>query len=137
MLDLEKLEQIKRITIIALFSDDDLMDSLVLKGGNALDMIYGIAQRASLDLDFSIDKEFNKSEISTIHDKIRKVLKETFKAKGYEAFDIHFTEVPEHIHSTIPDFWGGYLIKFKIIETAKYEDLKLDKTSISPPKIPN
>ena len=97
MLDLEKLEQIKRITIIALFSDDDLMDSLVLKGGNALDMIYGIAQRASLDLDFSIDKEFNKSEISTIHDKIRKVLKETFKAKGYEAFDIHFTEVPAQI----------------------------------------
>ncbi len=43
MLDLDKLEQIKRITIIALFSDDDLMDSLVLKGGNALDMIYGIA----------------------------------------------------------------------------------------------
>ena len=126
MLDLDKLEQIKRITIIALFSDDDLMDSLVLKGGNALDMIYGIAQRASLDLDFSIDKEFNKSEISTIHDKIRKVLKETFKAKGYEAFDIHFTEVPEHIHATIPDFWGGYPIKFKIIETAKYEDLKLE-----------
>ncbi len=126
MLDLEKLEQIKRITIIALFSDDDLMESLVLKGGNALDMIYGIAQRASLDLDFSIDKEFNKSEISTIHDKILKVLKETFKARGYEAFDIHFTEVPEHIHATIPDFWGGYLIKFKIIETAKYEDLKLE-----------
>ena len=47
MLDLDKLEQIKRITIIALFSDDDLMDSLVLKGGNALDMIYGIAQRSS------------------------------------------------------------------------------------------
>ncbi|MFH1883416.1 MAG: hypothetical protein ABIL62_11975 [Planctomycetota bacterium] len=47
MLDLDKLEQIKRIAIIALFSDDDLMDSLVLKGGNALDMIYGVAQRAS------------------------------------------------------------------------------------------
>jgi len=96
-LDLEKLEHIKRIAIIALFSDDDLMDSLVLKGANALDMIYGIAQRASLDLDFSIDKEFNKSEISTIHDKIQKVLKETFKAKGYEAFDIYFVEVPEHL----------------------------------------
>ncbi|MBA7624098.1 hypothetical protein ES703_31502 [subsurface metagenome] len=110
MLDLEKLEQIKRIAIIALFSDDDLMDSLVLKGGNALDMIYGIAQRSSLDLDFSIDKEFDKSEISLIQDKIQKVLKETFEAKGYEAFDIHFFEVPDHINSTAPDFWGGYCL---------------------------
>jgi len=124
MLDLDKLEQIKRIAIIALFSDDDLMYSLVLKGGNALDMIYGIAQRASLDLDFSIDKEFNKSEISLIQDKIQKVLKETFKARGYEAFDIHFVEVPDNANSTSPDFWGGYLIIFKIIETAKYESLR-------------
>ena len=124
MLDLDKLEQIKRIAIIALFSDDDLMDSLFLRGGNALDMIYGIAQRASLDLDFSIDKEFNKSEISLIQDKIQKVLKETFKAKGYEAFDIHFVEVPDNVNSTSPDFWGGYLVIFKIIETAKYESLR-------------
>ena len=124
MLDLDKLEQIKRIAIIALFSDDDLMYSLVLKGGNALDMIYGVAQRASLDLDFSIDKEFNKSEISLIQDKIQKVLKETFKANGYEAFDIHFVEVPDNVNSTSPDFWGGYLIIFKIIETAKYESLR-------------
>jgi len=126
MLDLDKLEQIKRIAIIALFSDDDLMDSLVLKGGNALDIIYGIAQRSSLDLDFSIDKDFNKSEISLIQDKFQKVLKETFKAKGYEAFDIHFIEVPDHINSTAPDFWGGYLIIFKIIESAKYESLRLN-----------
>lgn len=33
MLDIEKLKEIKRTAIIALFSDDDLMDSLVLKGG--------------------------------------------------------------------------------------------------------
>ncbi len=74
MLDIEKLKEIKRTAIIALFSDDDLMDSLVLKGGNALDIVYGIAQRASLDLDFSIDKEFDKSELSRIDAKIARVL---------------------------------------------------------------
>jgi predicted nucleotidyltransferase component of viral defense system len=30
------------------------MDQLVLKGGNALDLIYGISTRASMDLDFSV-----------------------------------------------------------------------------------
>jgi len=124
MLDIEKLKEIKRTAIIALFSDDDLMDSLVLKGGNALDIVYGIAQRASLDLDFSMDKEFDKSELSRINGKIQKVLRETFKASGYEVFDLQFLEVPERLNAASPDFWGGYLIQFKIIETAKYENLR-------------
>jgi predicted nucleotidyltransferase component of viral defense system len=124
MLDLEKLEQIKRIAIIALFSDDDLMDSLVLKGGNAIDIVYKIAQRASLDLDFSIDKEFEEAEIPLIRDKIQKVLKDTFKSNGYEAFDIDFFEVPKRLNSNTPDFWGGYLIEFKIIAALEYESLQ-------------
>ena len=125
MLDIEKLNEIKRTAIIALFSDDDLMDSLVLKGGNALDIVYGIAQRASLDLDFSIDKEFDKAELSQVDGKIRKVLRETFKARGHEVFDVQFIEVPEHPNAASPEFWGGYLIQFKIIETAKFESLRL------------
>jgi hypothetical protein len=32
----EQLERIKTLTIIALVSDDELMERLVLKGGNAL-----------------------------------------------------------------------------------------------------
>ena len=45
-------EEIRRITIIALFSDDELIDQLVLKGGNALRLIHKISSRTSLDLDF-------------------------------------------------------------------------------------
>ncbi|OHB75456.1 MAG: hypothetical protein A2Z25_06910 [Planctomycetes bacterium RBG_16_55_9] len=130
MLDFEKLKEIKRTAIIALFSDDDLMDSLVLKGGNALDIVYGIAQRASLDLDFSIDKEFNKSELSRINSKIQKVLRETFKARGYEVFDLKFFEVPERLNAISPEFWGGYLIQFKIIETTKFGNLQSDRRDL-------
>lgn len=54
-MDLRKIEQIKKLALIALFSDDDLMNTLVLKGGNALDLIYRVDNRASLDLDFSIE----------------------------------------------------------------------------------
>jgi len=124
MFDIEKLKEIKRTAIVALFSDDDLMESLVLKGGNALDIVYGIAQRASLDLDFSIDKEFNRSELSRIKEKIQKLLEETFKARGYEVFDFQFLEVPECLKAAAPEFWGGYLIQLKIIETTKYENLR-------------
>ena len=54
MVYMGQLERIKKLSIIAMFSDDYLMDILVLKGGNAIDIIYGIASRASLDLDLSL-----------------------------------------------------------------------------------
>jgi hypothetical protein len=38
----DKYERIKSIALTALFSDDDLMEMLVLKGGNALNLIYKI-----------------------------------------------------------------------------------------------
>ena len=49
---LEFLEHIKRLTIIAMFSDGDLMERLVLKGGNLLDIVHRVSTRASIDADF-------------------------------------------------------------------------------------
>ena len=46
----ERVEEIKRLALIAMFSDDDLMQTLVLKGGNAMDLIYNVGHRASRDL---------------------------------------------------------------------------------------
>lgn len=51
-------EEIRRITIIALFSDDELVNQLVLKGGNALSLIHKVSLRTSLDLDFSLATDF-------------------------------------------------------------------------------
>ena len=52
------LDEIRRITITAIFSDDLLSEILVLKGGNALALIYGVSTRTSLDLDFSMNSDF-------------------------------------------------------------------------------
>ena len=57
-MDLEFLNEVKKRVIIAMFSDDDLMEHLVLKGGNLLDMVYGISTRPSKDVDFSIPGKF-------------------------------------------------------------------------------
>ena len=129
-MDLDKLDKIKRIAIIALFSDDDLMDYLVLKGGNALDLVYRIADRASLDLDFSTDRVFSKDELRIVAEKIRRVLIETFRANGYEAFDIQFKEAPESPGASVPDFWGGYLVEFKVIETAEFTQFEKDARAL-------
>ncbi|HET6251016.1 MAG TPA: hypothetical protein VFE47_25225 [Tepidisphaeraceae bacterium] len=43
--DIERQQLIKKLVIIAMFSDDDLMDRLVLKGGNAIDLLYRVSAR--------------------------------------------------------------------------------------------
>ena len=55
-------DQVRKRTIIALFSDDQLMDQLVLKGGNALSLIHGVSSRTSPDLDFSLTGDFEDFE---------------------------------------------------------------------------
>jgi predicted nucleotidyltransferase component of viral defense system len=130
LVDLEKLNKIKRVAIIALFSDDDLMDCLVLKGGNALDIVYDIADRASLDLDFSMDKSFPDEEVQVVERKIRNVLTETFRAHGFEAFDIRFKEVPESRTVAQPAFWGGYQVEFKVMESLKFAGLQGSQRSL-------
>ena len=58
---------IKKLTIIAMFSDDDLLNRLVLKGGNALDIVYRLNSRSSIDVDFSMEEEFRPDEIDEIN----------------------------------------------------------------------
>ena len=55
------LEEIKRTCIIGIFSDDFLLEKLVLKGGNLIDMVFNISSRASLDIDLSMTGEFADS----------------------------------------------------------------------------
>jgi predicted nucleotidyltransferase component of viral defense system len=51
-------EEVRRLAITAVFSDDYFFDRVVLKGGNALAIALGISGRSSLDLDFSIERDF-------------------------------------------------------------------------------
>jgi hypothetical protein len=108
-MDLEKIDEIKRLTIIAVFSDDDLMERLVLKGGNALDIVYRIESRASMDLDFSMPADFEREELANLKLRLENLLKKIFNENGYEVFDIKFGERPEVINPNRPPppFWGG------------------------------
>jgi len=124
----ERIRRIKQLAIVAMFADDVLMQQLVLKGGNALDMVYNVASRASIDLDFSIENDFDSP--NSMFNKILKSLQRIFNEEGYKVFDITFNERPEPHPPEAPSFWGGYDIEFKIIEQTKYDSFPQDIESI-------
>jgi predicted nucleotidyltransferase component of viral defense system len=124
--ELERREKIKRLVIIAMFSDDVLMERFVLKGGNALDIIHRISARASVDIDLSIDGDFTSEERNALDVRIGKALRDTFRPEGYQVFDVKVEERPPGLTTDLEDFWGGYKIEFKLIELARYEELKED-----------
>ena len=121
-------EAIRRLTIVALFSDDELLDQLVLKGGNALSLIHGISKRASLDLDFSLETDFDDLDRSRA--RIFRVLKDRFDSNGYVVFDEQLEKKPQLNGPDKRPWWGGYELRFKIIEKAKYQRLSPEKRSL-------
>jgi len=121
---------IRRLIITALFADDKLMDKLVLKGGNALSLIYELSTRTSLDLDFSIEKDFEDPE--EIRQLILRTLQDRFDSAGYVVFDLVLKPKPRLDQPDEMPWWGGYELTFKIIEKQKDQRLRtqLDKMRI-------
>ncbi len=113
------LEEVRRRILIALFSDDELMDALVLKGGNALALVYKVGSRASLDMDFSIKSAFD--DIDRAGQRIIATLKQEFGRAGYVLFDEKFGIKPSKPLAEQPDWWGGYQVEFKLAQQAVYD----------------
>lgn len=127
-----KIEKIKRLALIAMYADDELMNLFVLKGGNAIDIIYEVNGRTSMDLDFSMENKIEPTEYKKIEKKISDSLVKVFATEGLIVFDVKFAEVPK-LSEDMADFWGGYQIEFKVIEKEKYESLvtNLDKMRVN------
>lgn len=114
-------EKIRKLVIIGLVMDDDLMGKLVLKGGNAIAIAYHDASnRASLDLDFSMENNFQEDEKEKIKSVIQKNLETTFEENGYKIIDFKFEAKPEKIAPHLKDFWGGYSITFKVLTNESF-----------------
>lgn len=125
------VEKIKKIAIMAMFSDDELMDELVLKGGNAMALIHRLSARASVDLDFSMKHDFPHGPKMTFK-RIEMALTKTFRAAGYEPFDIKMEEKPKAItDKDMASFWGGYAVEFKLVDAAFFNNNKDDPGKLS------
>ena len=119
----DALQVIKQTALMAMFSDDELFDLLVLKGGNAMDLIHQTHARASVDLDFSLEDDL---DVDVVGPRIERVLRERFADKGYRAFDIQLCPRPGKMPEALSEFWGGYEIAFKLISMQRAEQVNED-----------
>ena len=115
---------------MAMIFDDELMEQLVLKGGNAIDLFHhNISQRSSLDIDFSLEKDFDQ-KLDEMEKKFKKELKEAFSTEGHIVFDVKLREKPKRQESEELDFWSGYELEFKIIPETVCEKEGIDENNI-------
>lgn len=119
--------EVRKIAITAIFSDDVLFDRVVLKGGNALSLVLGLSDRTSLDLDFSIENDFE--DLVDIRGRVFGALNNRFLAAGFVVFDFKFDPKPSIVPEGQSPRWGGYMASFKVIEKQKHEKLREDLTA--------
>jgi len=120
--ELKALENIRKIAVISLFSDDYLMDIFALKGGSAINIGYGLHYRESIDIDISMKEDFSKAAFSSIKRRVGNTFKTTFFENNYIIFEFKFFPNPSTARTE--KFWGGYIIEFKIIEKENYNNFK-------------
>ncbi len=104
------------------------MERLVLKGGNALDIVYQLSERSSLDVDFSMEDDVgDDTELQELRARMFRALHERFDALGYHVFAEALVERPRprpgHREGAGITVWGGYNAQFKLI--AKAADIQL------------
>lgn len=124
---MDLLNRVKKLAVTAMVSDDTLMEKFIFKGGSAIDLIYDLSQRASLDLDFSMEDGLSDDEEKDIGLRVEKALRETFEEAGFHAHDIKFERRPRNMAKEFRDFWGGYQIEFKILPLESAEQHGFDQ----------
>lgn len=110
--------EIRKIAITAIVSDDFLFEKVALKGGNALALALGLSDRTSLDLDFSIENDFE--DLEDVQNRIFSALERRFDTAGYAVFDLKFEAKPATLREGQSPRWGGYMVTFKLMEKGKY-----------------
>lgn len=95
-----------------------------MKGGNALSLALGLSKRTSLDLDFSIENDFE--DMDDTRGRIQGALENRFLAEGFVVFDFKFGAKPSVVPEGQSPRWGGYMASFKVMEKQKYERLEGD-----------
>jgi len=123
-MDTTQIDRIKTLVVIALFSDDELMDMLVLKGGSAVDLIYRTAERASIDVDLSIDGDLPASDLVALTARFGRLLNRTLNEEGYDVFDVKLSPRPPEVSPDFEPFWGGYRLEFKVAASSPLKDAK-------------
>ena len=126
----DQSERIKRLVVIGIFSDDYLMERLVLKGGNALNLVLQIGTRASVDIDLSMENDFPPEELESVRVRLENRLQEVFNAEHFHVFDVTLKSKPDLVSPEVTKFWGGYLATFKLLEEKHWKQCAGDLSAM-------
>ena len=121
--------EIRKLAILALFSDEFLTSLLVLKGGNALNLIYRVGTRSSLDIDVSLGGDFRDE--AEARNRIFHVLTKRFEVENYSVIDLRFEQRPHENAAALASHWGGYEVRFKVIPSGLLRSLKREPARAS------
>lgn len=78
---------IRQTALIAIASDDTLLELMALKGGNALELIHKVGNRGSLDLDFSMEADIESQE--ELFALLTRAISDRFDVAGFVVSDAH------------------------------------------------
>ena len=106
------LREIRRRILTAVASDDLLVSLLVLKGGNALELIHRIGERASLDLDFSMEDDV--AGASELEPRLKRAVEDRLDSMGLVVLDWKFGPRPNTPQESGAR-GGGYRAEFKLV----------------------
>lgn len=121
--EVEKIENVKKLVIKSLVVEDDLVEKLVFKGGSIISLFYDTkSNRGSIDIDISIDNPF--ADVKRISETINRNLIDTFREENYYVYDFEFEERPIFKNESTSDFWVGYELKFKVVESDVFDEHK-------------
>jgi predicted nucleotidyltransferase component of viral defense system len=118
------LGEIRRLILRAIYQSDFLSELMILKGGTAL-QLYGITQRASFDIDFSLFKlpDYDGFE-EELKVEVENALRQVFEIEeNFRIFSFKFTPRPRNPRKSQDRNWGGYRVEFKIIPMETWEEL--------------
>lgn len=116
--------ELRRLILRSLAEHEQLFELLVLKGGNALALIYELGGRASLDLDFSLASDDLKApELSRL---MWEALEVGLGKSGLRPFDWKMVTKPKNPPADHDEAWGGYLATFKVISERRWLELSGD-----------
>ena len=86
--EVERLDHFKRLVVAAMFTDQELNQRFVLKGGNAIDLVLQVGTRASIDVDLSMETDFAPEELENVRQRLQQSLENAFSPEGYKVFDV-------------------------------------------------
>ncbi len=120
-----RTREVRRAVVAAIFAEDEYLDRLALKGAGALELVYGLDSRASLDIDLSCDGKLGEDQ-EALRAKFLELLTRRFAPDGLYVFDLEMAPRPPRMTPGMEGFWGGYHASFKLIEEDKRAALRED-----------